>query len=97
MTEPVITMPWGVLGFLLALGPLIFVHELGHLLTAKLAGVAVEEFGFGFPPRLLILGRWRETCSPSTRSPSAASCGCGARRIRGSRRASPPGRGPGAC
>ncbi|MDT7884928.1 MAG: M50 family metallopeptidase [Thermoflexus sp.] len=61
MTEPVITMPWGVLGFLLALGPLIFVHELGHLLTAKLAGVAVEEFGFGFPPRLLILGRWRET------------------------------------
>lgn len=61
MTEPVITMPWGVLGFLLALGPLIFIHELGHLLAAKRAGVAVEEFGLGFPPRLLTIGRWGET------------------------------------
>jgi regulator of sigma E protease len=37
------------------LGPLILVHELGHFITAKLTGVRVEEFGFGFPPRMLKL------------------------------------------
>src|SRR3989344_6857263 len=31
---------------------LIFVHELGHFLVAKKMGLLVEEFGFGFPPRL---------------------------------------------
>jgi len=31
---------------------LISLHELGHFLTAKKFGVKVEEFGFGYPPRL---------------------------------------------
>jgi len=31
----------------------IFIHELGHFLTAKRFGIKVTEFGFGFPPRLL--------------------------------------------
>lgn len=31
---------------------LVFVHELGHFLAAKQAGIKVEEFGFGFPPRI---------------------------------------------
>lgn len=31
---------------------LIFVHELGHFITARRAGMKVEEFGFGLPPRL---------------------------------------------
>lgn len=31
---------------------LVFVHELGHFLVAKWCKVAVEEFGFGLPPRL---------------------------------------------
>ena len=31
---------------------LIFVHELGHFTTAKLFGIKVTEFGFGFPPRV---------------------------------------------
>ncbi|MDD5252111.1 MAG: RIP metalloprotease RseP [Patescibacteria group bacterium] len=31
---------------------LVFVHELGHFATAKFFGIKVEEFGFGFPPRL---------------------------------------------
>jgi len=31
---------------------LVFVHELGHFLTAKLSGITVREFGFGYPPRL---------------------------------------------
>ena len=34
------------------LGFLIFVHELGHFLTAKWFGIKVTEFGFGFPPRV---------------------------------------------
>ncbi|MDO8183397.1 MAG: site-2 protease family protein [bacterium] len=38
--------------FLLVLALLIFVHELGHFAVAKWSGVAVEEFGLGFPPRL---------------------------------------------
>lgn len=38
--------------FVIILGLLIFVHELGHFLMAKRAGMKVEEFGFGFPPRI---------------------------------------------
>ena len=37
---------------IVVLSPLILLHELGHFIFAKLAGVRVEEFGFGFPPRL---------------------------------------------
>ncbi len=38
--------------FILVLGALIFVHELGHFIMARRSGMKVEEFGFGFPPRL---------------------------------------------
>ncbi|TSC53839.1 MAG: hypothetical protein LiPW39_37 [Parcubacteria group bacterium LiPW_39] len=38
--------------FVIILGLLIFVHEFGHFLVAKKNGVRVEEFGFGFPPRI---------------------------------------------
>lgn len=31
---------------------LVMAHELGHFVTAKLAGITVQEFGFGYPPRL---------------------------------------------
>ncbi len=37
---------------ILILGLLIFVHEVGHFLTAKRAGIKIEEFGFGYPPRI---------------------------------------------
>ncbi len=37
---------------LVFLSILIFVHEIGHFLAAKRAGIRVEEFGFGLPPRL---------------------------------------------
>jgi regulator of sigma E protease len=43
--------------FLLLLSALVFVHELGHFVLAKRAGVKVEEFGIGFPPRLLSFRR----------------------------------------
>lgn len=37
---------------LIVLGLLIFVHELGHFIIAKKSGMKIEEFGFGFPPRI---------------------------------------------
>ena len=39
-----------ILVFIFILGLLVFVHELGHFIAAKRAGIKVEEFGFGFPP-----------------------------------------------
>ena len=38
--------------FIIILATLILVHELGHFIAAKRAGVRVDEFGLGFPPRL---------------------------------------------
>ncbi len=37
--------------FIIVLSVIVFVHELGHFVMAKRAGMKVEEFGFGFPPR----------------------------------------------
>jgi len=37
--------------FLAVLALLVIVHELGHFITARKAGMKVYEFGFGFPPR----------------------------------------------
>lgn len=41
--------------FAAVLGTLILAHELGHFLVAKWRGVKIEEFGIGFPPRLVKL------------------------------------------
>lgn len=41
-----------ILIFLLVLSILVIVHEFGHFIMARRAGVLVEEFGFGLPPRL---------------------------------------------
>jgi regulator of sigma E protease len=46
-----------ILVFLLILGMIILVHEFGHFVLAKLAGVKVETFAIGFPPRLFALRR----------------------------------------
>jgi regulator of sigma E protease len=46
-----------ILVFILALGGMIFIHELGHYLASRWAKIDVEEFGFGLPPRAL--GLWR--------------------------------------
>lgn len=37
---------------IIGLSLLVMIHELGHFIAAKQAGIKVEEFGFGFPPRL---------------------------------------------
>lgn len=46
-----------VVSALVALGVLIFIHELGHFLIAKAVGVGVERFSLGFGPRLWSLRR----------------------------------------
>ncbi len=38
--------------FIIVLGVLVFVHEFGHFIFAKRAGMKVEEFALGFPPRI---------------------------------------------
>jgi hypothetical protein len=43
--------------FILLLALLILVHELGHFSVAKFFKIKVEEFGIGFPPRLLSIKR----------------------------------------
>ncbi|MFQ5706907.1 MAG: RIP metalloprotease RseP [bacterium] len=42
-----------LISFGFVLGVLIFVHELGHFLTAKMVGIRVERFSLGFPPRMV--------------------------------------------
>lgn len=47
--------------FVLILGALVVIHELGHFVTARLARVRVLEFGIGFPPRAKVLRSKGET------------------------------------
>ncbi len=41
-----------VIVFIVILGTLVFVHEAGHFFVARRNGIACEEFGLGFPPRV---------------------------------------------
>ena len=41
-----------ILLFIIILATLILVHEFGHFIAAKRAGIRVDEFGIGFPPRI---------------------------------------------
>ena len=43
---------WPILAFLLGLGALVFVHELGHFLMARWVGIRVETFAIGMGPRV---------------------------------------------
>ncbi|MCL2577777.1 MAG: M50 family metallopeptidase [Defluviitaleaceae bacterium] len=43
----------GILIFILILGIVIFIHELGHFLAARRAGIFVEEFALGMGPKLI--------------------------------------------
>ncbi|HEX2979042.1 MAG TPA: M50 family metallopeptidase, partial [Anaerolineaceae bacterium] len=47
--------------FFVVLGLLLFFHEFGHYIMARIFKIEVEEFGFGFPPRLVRLFRWQGT------------------------------------
>jgi regulator of sigma E protease len=46
-------MNWSWLVAIPVFGLLVLVHEFGHFITAKWAGIRVEEFGLGFPPRIV--------------------------------------------
>lgn len=41
-----------ILIFVIILLVLVLIHEAGHFFTAKKFGIRVDEFGFGFPPKL---------------------------------------------
>lgn len=41
-----------VIVFIIILAILVLIHEFGHFIAAKKMGIKVEEFGFGFPPRV---------------------------------------------
>jgi regulator of sigma E protease len=46
-----------IITFVIVLGFLVFVHELGHFITARKTGTKAEEFGMGLPPRIFGLRR----------------------------------------
>lgn len=55
-----------IIAFLIILSVLVLVHELGHFLVSRKFGAKAEEFGLGFPPRLIgfyksISGKWKFT------------------------------------
>jgi len=52
-------MGHSAVAFIIVIGVLIFVHELGHFLVARLCGVGVEVFSLGFGPKVVKLKRGR--------------------------------------
>ncbi len=57
-------MLYTIIIFILVLTVLVSAHEAGHFFTARYFGIKAEEFGFGFPPRIVgwyrnRLGKWR--------------------------------------
>ncbi|MCW1930117.1 MAG: RIP metalloprotease RseP [Candidatus Kerfeldbacteria bacterium] len=64
--NPLIT----ILLFILVLGILVLVHEIGHFLLARIFRVGVEEFGIGFPPRV-----WSKKIGPTVYSINAIPVG----------------------
>ncbi|HTI14250.1 MAG TPA: M50 family metallopeptidase [Dictyobacter sp.] len=81
-------MNWYILAVIPVFGLLVFVHELGHFLAAKWAGIRVEEFGLGFPPNVVSMrkrdrggwevmwfGRSREIDISNTQNPFTGTSG----------------------
>lgn len=50
-----------IVTLLLVLTGLVLLHELGHFVAARMAGVRVHEFGIGFPPRARVLFKRGDT------------------------------------
>ncbi len=52
-----------ILAALAGFGAIVFFHELGHFLAARISGLPVERFSLGFPPHIIrIKGRKTEYC-----------------------------------
>ncbi len=49
-----------ILAMIIVLGILVFVHEFGHFIAAKLTGIRVETFSLGFPPKI-VSKKWGDT------------------------------------
>ncbi len=47
--------------FIAVFAGVVFIHEFGHFIVARLLKVEVEEFGFGLPPRILTMFEWKGT------------------------------------
>jgi regulator of sigma E protease len=62
---------YSVIPFLVILIFLVVVHELGHFVTAKMAGVQVLEFGIGYPPKLwgIRFGKRPDAAEPGAEDP----------------------------
>lgn len=58
---------------LVGLGIVVFFHELGHFLAARMVGVEVEEFSLGWGPRL-ITRRWGRTAYSISALPIGGYC-----------------------
>ncbi len=50
-----------ILAVFLSLSTIIFFHEFGHFIFSRLIKIKVEEFGFGYPPRLVGLVKLKRT------------------------------------
>ena len=46
-------MGYSLLAFIIVIGVLVFIHEFGHFIAARLCGVGVEVFSLGFGPKIL--------------------------------------------
>ena len=61
-----------VILFLIVLSVLVLIHEAGHYLAARLFGVKADEFGYGFPPRLIGFVRdgkkWKRVSGKDTKT-----------------------------
>ncbi|MFA7243986.1 MAG: site-2 protease family protein [Patescibacteria group bacterium] len=55
-----------IVTFIIILALLVLSHEFGHFIAAKKAGVKVEEFAFGFPPRLFSIKKGETTYTINT-------------------------------
>ncbi len=48
-----LTTLYTIMSFVVLLGVLVFIHELGHFLVAKKVGIRVDSFSLGFPPNII--------------------------------------------
>lgn len=60
MFDTLLDLSFKIAATIVALGILIFVHELGHFLVAKRSGIRVERFSLGYPPKMFGI-QWGET------------------------------------
>ncbi|MEK9207222.1 MAG: site-2 protease family protein, partial [Patescibacteria group bacterium] len=48
----ILSLIFSAVAFLFILSVVVLIHEAGHFFMARRFGIKIEEFGFGFPPRL---------------------------------------------